>query len=202
LARIIRGERVGKLGRIAVGCSAAIIQPQERKILLVRRADNGLWAIPGGYMDPGESVAEACAREVLEETGLSVRVGRLIAVYNRAHVLLEYPDGNRLQLVVMHFAAECLGGVLSTSDVTTQVGYFSYEATASMLMNPFNRLRIDDAFAAQPAAFIRDDFPFYQGAPIVQVAMICWRIREGMYAPFGGECGGSRQVKPILDLQP
>ena len=70
MVRIIRGERVGKRGRIAVGCSAAVLDPTGKMILLVRRADNGRWDVPGGHMDPGESVTEACAREVLEENGV------------------------------------------------------------------------------------------------------------------------------------
>ncbi len=56
----IHGERVGKLGRLAVGCSAGILDPTGDRILLVRRADNGRWAVPGGFMEPGESAAEAC----------------------------------------------------------------------------------------------------------------------------------------------
>jgi ADP-ribose pyrophosphatase YjhB (NUDIX family) len=47
-------------------------------MLLVRRSDNGRWAVPGGYMEPGGAFTEACAREVLEETGLHVRVGKLV----------------------------------------------------------------------------------------------------------------------------
>ena len=158
MVRIIRGERVGKQGRLAVGCSAAVFGPMKQKILLVRRADNGRWSVPGGYMEPGESVTEACAREVLEETGVHVRVGQLVAVYNSPHILLEYPDGNRLQLVVLHFAAQLVGGTLRTSEETTEVGYFSRADIERMDMGGFDRQRIDDAFAAQAAAFVRDDF--------------------------------------------
>lgn len=99
-------------------------------MLLVRRADNGRWAVPGGYMEPGESVTEACIREVWEETGLEVHVDRLIAVYSTPHILLEYPDGNRYQLVVLHFAARAAGGKLNTSHETTEVRYFANSALA------------------------------------------------------------------------
>ena len=122
MARVVYGERVGKLGRLAVRCSATILDPTKQRVLLICRADNGRWAVPGGYMEPGESVAEACAREVREETGLHVRVGRLIAVYSTPHKLLEYPDGNRYQLVVLHFVAEPIGGVLGAGDETTEIG--------------------------------------------------------------------------------
>lgn len=158
MVRIIRGERVGKLGRLAVGCSAAVLGPTKQKVLLVRRADNGRWSVPGGYIEAGESVTEACAREVSEETGLCVRIGRLVAVYTSPHILLEYPDGNRYQLVVLHFAAQPVGGTLSTSDETTEVGYFSRADIERMDIGDLDRQRIDDAFAAQAAPFVRDDF--------------------------------------------
>ena len=50
-------------------------------------------------MDSGESAVETCTREVLEETGLHVQVGRLIGVYSNPHRLIEYADGNRFQHV-------------------------------------------------------------------------------------------------------
>lgn len=155
MARVVYGERVGKLGRLAVRCSATILDPTKQRVLLICRADNGRWAVPGGYMEPGESVAEACAREVREETGLHVRVGRLIAVYSTPHKLLEYPDGNRYQLVVLHFVAEPIGGVLGAGDETTEVGYFSRADVEHMDIGDFDRQRIADGFAAQAAAFVR-----------------------------------------------
>jgi ADP-ribose pyrophosphatase YjhB (NUDIX family) len=155
---ITRGERIGKRGRIAVGCSAAVVDPATQKILLVRRADDGGWSVPGGYMDPGESATEACAREVLEETGIRVAVGRLIGVYTSPHILLEYPDGNRWQLVLLFFAAEPVGGTLYAGDETTAARFFSREETEHLDMRALNRQRIDDAFAQRAETFIRDDF--------------------------------------------
>jgi len=54
MATIIVGERVGKNGRLGVGCSASIFDVSGEKVLLVRRADNGKWAVPGGYMASGK----------------------------------------------------------------------------------------------------------------------------------------------------
>ncbi len=155
MAKVIRGERVGRLGRLAVGCSAAIFDPTQQNILLVRRADNGRWAVPGGYMEAGESVAEACAREVWEETGLRVRVGQLISVHSNPHILIEYPDGNRYQLVVLHFIAKPTGGELSISDETTELGYFSQADIKDVDASDLDKARIADAFAMQTAAFVR-----------------------------------------------
>lgn len=156
MVQIIRGRRIGRLGTLAVGCSAAVLDRTNQKILLVCRADNGRWAVPGGYMEPGESLTEACAREVWEETGVHIHVTRPVAVYTSPHVLLEYPDGNRLQLVVLHFAAQPAGGILRTSEETTEVGYFELEDFRAMDVGDFDRQRIEDTFAAETATFIRD----------------------------------------------
>lgn len=158
MVRIVTGERVGRLGRLAVGCSATIFDFTAQRMLLARRADNGQWCVPGGYMESGESVTEGCAREVLEETGLQVRIKRLIGVYTTPHRLLEYPDGNRWQLVVLHFEAEPVGGELKTSDETTELGFFSRSEVEHLAMNALDRRRIMDGFANQVQAFICDDF--------------------------------------------
>lgn len=155
MPKVIRGERVGKLGTLAIGCSAAIFDSAKQRILLARRADNGRWALPGGYMESGESVVEACAREVWEETGLHVQVGQLIAVYSTPHMLLEYEDGRRYQLVVLHFLAEAVAEELRISNETTEIEYFSYTGIEWLETSEFDRQRITDAFARQPSAFIR-----------------------------------------------
>src|SRR5579863_4974692 len=105
MSTIVQGERVGKQGRLFIACCAVVYGPEPRTILMTRRNDNGRWCLPGGHMEPGESATEACAREVWEETGLRVRVGRLIGVYTTPHLLVEYPDGNRVQLVSFLFEA-------------------------------------------------------------------------------------------------
>ena len=108
-------------------------------------------------MEPGESVTEGCAREVREETGMQVKVTRLIGVYTNPHLLLEYPDGNRWQFVALFFAAEPTGGRLQAGDDAIEVGYFSGSEMEEMDIGHFDRQRIADGFAGQEAAFIRDD---------------------------------------------
>jgi hypothetical protein len=61
---------------------AGIIFDNKRRVLLMKRADNGLWGIPSGHVEPGETVEEAIIREIYEETGLKVKVNRLIGVYS------------------------------------------------------------------------------------------------------------------------
>ncbi|HJR81809.1 MAG TPA: NUDIX domain-containing protein [Anaerolineales bacterium] len=155
---IIVGKRVGKNGRLGVGCSASIFDSEREKVLLIRRADNGKWAVPGGYMEAGENFSEACKREVWEETGLEVHIKRLIGIYTSPNLLLEYPDGNKWQLVVLHFEAEVVRGELRLGDETTEFGYFSRSEANSLDMNSLDRKRVLDGFAKAHNAIINDDF--------------------------------------------
>lgn len=155
MVKILTGDRVGKAGVLRVGCSAVIFDARREKILLTRRADNGQWCLPSGGMDAGESASEACIREVLEETGLDVAVKRLIGIYTTPHQLLEYPDGNRVQLVALCFEAEVTGGELRLSDETTAFGYFSREDIQQLDMLLNHLPRIEDAFSGQQESFIR-----------------------------------------------
>jgi ADP-ribose pyrophosphatase YjhB (NUDIX family) len=150
------GERIGRLGKILVGCSAVIFDETRQKVLLTRRADNGQWCLPSGHMEAGESAMETCIREVKEETGLSVQVKRLVGVYTNPHRLLEYPDGNKFHLVALNFETEVIGGGLTTSDETTQFGYFSLPEIYGLGdMLQIHIERIEDTFKEQPQAFMR-----------------------------------------------
>ncbi len=155
MANILVGERIGKEGKIRLGCSAVIFDAGREKVLLTRRSDNGLWCLPGGAVDPGESVEEACVREVWEETRLRARVLRMVGVYSDPNRLVVYKDGNKVQTVALHFEAEVLGGEPGLSNETTDWGYFSLEQAATLEMLGNHLQRIQDTVAGQVAAFIR-----------------------------------------------
>jgi len=156
--KILQGHRIGREGELAVGCSASILDPTNGKILLIRRADNDRWAVPGGYMEPGESIIETCVREVKEETGLKVHIDRLIAVYSTPHRLVEYASGERFQIIVFHFQGDPIGGSLQSGNETAQVGYFSKEEIKQLDIGEFDLLRIKDTFSEQQSTIIREDF--------------------------------------------
>ena len=155
MSQVIYGERLGREGKIRVGCSATIFDAAREKVLLTQRADNGRWCLPGGGLDPGESVEETCIREVREETGLHVRVTRLIGVYSDPNQLVIYNDGNKAFFVVMSFEAEIIGGELGLSDETTAFGYFSLAEMDSMPMHNRHQQRVVDALLNQPEALIK-----------------------------------------------
>ena len=103
MTQVLYGQRLGREGKIRFGCSAVIFDEARTKVLLTRRTDNGLWGVPGGAMESGESVVEACEREVFEETGLKVHAKRLVGVYSNPDQLVIYPDGTKVQIVALGF---------------------------------------------------------------------------------------------------
>ena len=155
MTQVLYGERLGKNGELRIGCSATVFDESRQKVLLTRRKDNGLWCLPGGHMESGESVEECCVREVFEETGLQVRVKRLTGVYSNPDQLVIYPDGNQAHFVVMNFEVEIVEGELSLSDETSEIGYFSLEEIESMPMHDRHVDRVTDALAGQVEAFIK-----------------------------------------------
>ena len=106
-------------------------------------------------MEPGESISETCLREVLEETGLEVEVLRIIGVYSNRDLLVEYPDGNKFQIVVVSFEVEAKGGELRLSNETTDYGYFSWQEIQNMDLLGHHKDRIADALSGRVDAYIQ-----------------------------------------------
>jgi ADP-ribose pyrophosphatase YjhB (NUDIX family) len=73
--------------------SSAIVVDHRNQILLQRRTDSGNWALPGGAMDIGETLAESVIREVKEETGFDVRIERIVGIYSDPGHVFAYDDG-------------------------------------------------------------------------------------------------------------
>jgi ADP-ribose pyrophosphatase YjhB (NUDIX family) len=76
-----------------VPSTTAIVTDSEGRILLVHRVDNGLWTLPGGGMELGESIEDCAVREVKEETGLEVEITALVRIYTNPNHVIEYTDG-------------------------------------------------------------------------------------------------------------
>jgi len=108
-------------------CAGAVIRDGEGRLLLVRRGrapSAGLWSVPGGRVEVGETPAQAAVREVREETGLDVKVGELLAS-------VEIGD-----YLVHDFAADVVGGRLGAGDDATDVRWCSFDEAALLPLTP------------------------------------------------------------------
>ncbi len=111
-------ERCGNIEYHNPRVVAATVTSMEDGIVLIRRSIEpslGLWSYPGGYMEMDESVEEAAIRETREETGLTVRVTRLLNAYSR-------PSAG---VVVIVYLAEPIGGVLAAGDECSDARIFA-----------------------------------------------------------------------------
>jgi ADP-ribose pyrophosphatase YjhB (NUDIX family) len=134
---------------------SAIVRDGDGRILLQRRSDNGRWGLPGGSVEIGESVGEAIVREVREETGLDVKIERLIGVYSDpALQVVRYRNGDVVHYISTLLACRILGGSLRTCAETLDLRFFDPTGLPDDLL-PLHRIRIADALANRPAAFIR-----------------------------------------------
>lgn len=141
--------------KITPGASAFVLN-DKGELLLQKRADNGHWCMPGGRMDPGESIAQTCVREVWEETGLCVHIKRLIGVYSepRDYAIATYPDGNMNQLLSLSFECELVGGELTLSHEGTDLGFYPLDALPQPMLLT-HKIRIKDALKHLPTPVIR-----------------------------------------------
>ena len=116
-----------------------VITDNNGRILLERRSDNGMWGLPGGGIDAGESITEAAIREVKEETGLDVRITGLIGVYSDPSEgrIVTYPDnGDVVHLVDTVLKAEIMTGELVLSGESLELQFFSPNSLPTVIVPP------------------------------------------------------------------
>ena len=138
---------------IGIGATIAIIE--DGKVLLTKREDFEVWCLPGGQVDPGESMADAAVREAREETGLDVELTRLVCLNSRT--------GGGFNIHMPTFAASVVHGTISPQvDEVIDIGYFSADELPDDLM-PWHRQPALDALngvsGAVYATTIRTSLP-------------------------------------------
>ena len=116
---------------------------RDGKILLVQEKADGKWAMPGGWGDLGDAPAETTAREVWEESGFTVKVDKLIGVY----------DGNRIQPFEFYHAYKLIflcsitSGERTTSIETLAVDFFDLDNLPALSEARTNKKMLDEVFA-------------------------------------------------------
>ncbi|MEV4534676.1 NUDIX domain-containing protein [Asanoa sp. NPDC049518] len=119
----------------------AAVRDDLNRILLLRRSDNGLWALPGGAQEIGESTAEAAVREVQEETGLTVEIQGISGIYSNPNHVIAYDNGEVRQEFSICFHAVPVGGSLTTSPESTEFAWVSLDSLDALPMQDSMRLR-------------------------------------------------------------
>jgi len=119
-----RAKLLSEMGYITpkVGADAAIFN-QSGEILLMERSDGSGWCLPCGWVEPNEKPVEAVVREVLEETGLEIKVRQLVGVFTR---MPGAKSGPHTMIAVVHLC-EIVGGELTLSHEGTALRYWSID---------------------------------------------------------------------------
>lgn len=138
-----------------VPAASAIVTDRRGRILLHRRSDNGLWGLPGGGMELGESIVETIIREVKEETGLEVEPRSVVGIYTNPRHVVSFSDGEVRQEFSICFACKLIGGTLRMSEESSALGFFTAKQISRLGMHESTRQRISDYRQRRTKAFMR-----------------------------------------------
>ncbi len=135
-------------GQPMIGVAAVVFEGA--RVLLVQRGREpalGKWSLPGGLVELGETLDAAVCREVLEETGLDVRVVGLVAVLDR---IIHDEEGRiRYHYVLMDFLCHSIGGTPAAGSDVTACGFVSLDELASFPLTEGTEKVIRRAFSAK-----------------------------------------------------
>ncbi len=127
-----------------VPAASVVVVDSDGRILLQRRTDNGMWALPGGVMELGESLAACGIRETWEETGITVEITGIVGTYTAPGHVFAYDDGEVRQEFSVCLLARPVGGELRVSDESHEVAWFTPEESDALPMVASIRKRLAD----------------------------------------------------------
>lgn len=133
-----------------VPAASAVVTNERGEILMQRRSDNGYWALPGGTMDLGESIAQTAIREVGEETGLTIELDGIVGIYSDPRHLIEYSDGEVRQQFNVCFRGRLVTGELRRSDESTDIRWVPPTELDALRIHHTTRLRLQHFLENQP----------------------------------------------------
>jgi len=122
-----------------------VVVNRAQEILMIRRSDNDNWAVPGGAVDLGESVAQAAIRETREESGIECEITGLVGIYSDPrHVILYTSNGEARQEFSIALTARAVSGVPTPSEESTEVRWVPAHDVLSLTMDRSMRIRVKD----------------------------------------------------------
>lgn len=125
---------IGHETLITIGCGA-IIEDEQGRILLQRRADNDTWGIPGGIMEIGETFEDTVKREVLEETNLVLKDLSLFGLYSGEKGFASYANGDKVYSVQIIFFTKNYDGKLKGNNESKEL-FFKAKEDLPCNLNP------------------------------------------------------------------
>ena len=132
-----------------------IVVNGQGQILLIRRTDNGNWAVPGGGMDLGESITETAVRETREETGIDCEITGLVGIYtDPRHVMLYTSNGEVRQEFSIVLTGRPLGRQPTRSSESSEVRWVPATEVLGYTMDRSMRIRINDFLARNESPVI------------------------------------------------
>lgn len=121
-----------------------MIENQSGDLLMIKRSDNGNWAIPGGAIDLGESLTEAAVRETREETGIDCYITGIVGIYtDPKHIIFYTSNGEARQEFSVVLTARVTGGTPTTSDESVEVVWVPRGELFNLRMDNSMRRRIE-----------------------------------------------------------
>lgn len=122
-----------------------VVVNDEESVLMIRRTDNGNWAVPGGTVDLGESVAQAAVRETLEESGIECKITGIVGIYSDPrHVIFYTSNGEARQEFSIVLTARAVSGQPTPSSESSEVRWVPAAEVLSYTMDRSMRIRIND----------------------------------------------------------
>ena len=158
----------GKVGRqkMLIVYSSVVLRDRRRRVLLQRRADNGLWGLPGGILEPGESILDCARRELDEETGLQAGELRLTGVYSDPWYDVIYPNGDQVQQYTVCFEGQMSGGQMHIDlEETCDLAFFDLDEIPRDEIATFYLDMLRDAESGAPPAYL----PPFAGSQLIDL---------------------------------
>jgi ADP-ribose pyrophosphatase YjhB (NUDIX family) len=138
-----------------VPATTVVVPDEDHRVLLIRRSDNGRWALPGGGMEVGEFLSDAAVREVREETGLDVEIVRILGTYTDPRHVIAYDDGEVRQQFAICFEARRIGGsLLADGSEAKDARFFAADELDGLNIHPSMQLRLQHFWEARTNPYI------------------------------------------------
>jgi ADP-ribose pyrophosphatase YjhB (NUDIX family) len=155
-----------------LGVNTAVFK--DGRVLLTRREDFHVWCLPGGSVDDGESVAQAAMREVTEETGLEVRLTRMVGIYSR-------PGWIEGGYHIVVFTAEQIGGQLEPAPrEVVEIEFFGIDALPDRMLIGQRERILDAAAGIGGSAAVSESITYPRGMPAPRFELYARRDASGL----------------------